>query len=118
MSKITGKEYPICDIFTSKFEYHIPSYQRPYAWEKEQAETLFDDLLDFYKNQPIDDNYFLAEVPRSIDYKKQRAREYPHLKEQMDMLWHLMDDGLLGDSVKQSSFYTTLKGVKDAYPKK
>ncbi|MBR6446227.1 MAG: DUF262 domain-containing protein [Prevotella sp.] len=62
MSKITGKEYPISDIFTSKFEYHIPSYQRPYAWEKEQAETLFDDLLDFYKNQPEDDNYFLGSI--------------------------------------------------------
>jgi uncharacterized protein with ParB-like and HNH nuclease domain len=62
MSKITGKEYPISDIFTSKFEYHIPSYQRPYAWEKEQAETLFDDLLDFYRNQPKDDNYFLGSI--------------------------------------------------------
>lgn len=62
MSKITGKEYPISDIFTSKFEYHIPSYQRPYAWEKEQAETLFDDLLDFYTNQPKDDNYFLGSI--------------------------------------------------------
>lgn len=62
MSKITGKEYPISDIFTSKFEYHIPSYQRPYAWEKEQAETLFDDLYDFYKNQPKDDNYFLGSI--------------------------------------------------------
>ena len=62
MGKITGKEYPISDIFTSKFEYHIPSYQRPYAWEKEQAETLFDDLLDFYKNQPKDDNYFLGSI--------------------------------------------------------
>lgn len=62
MSKITGKEYPISEIFTSKFEYHIPSYQRPYAWEKEQAETLFDDLLDFYKNQPKDDNYFLGSI--------------------------------------------------------
>ena len=62
MSKITGKEYPISDIFTSKFEYHIPTYQRPYAWEREQAETLFDDLLDFYKNQPKDDNYFLGSI--------------------------------------------------------
>lgn len=62
MSKITGKEYPISDIFTSKFEYHIPSYQRPYAWEKEQAETLFDDLLDFFKNQSKDDNYFLGSI--------------------------------------------------------
>ena len=62
MSKITGKEYPISDIFTSKFEYHIPSYQRPYSWEQEQAEILFDDLLDFYMNQPKDDNYFLGSI--------------------------------------------------------
>lgn len=62
MSKIIGKEYPISDIFTSKFEYHIPSYQRPYAWGKEQTETLFEDLLDFYKNQPKDDNYFLGSI--------------------------------------------------------
>lgn len=62
MSKITGKEYPISEIFTSKFEYHIPNYQRPYAWEKDQAEVLFDDLLDFYRNQPKDDNYFLGSI--------------------------------------------------------
>ena len=62
MSTIKGKEFPISGIFTSKFEYHIPSYQRPYAWEKEQAETLFDDLYDFYKNQPEDDNYFLGSI--------------------------------------------------------
>lgn len=62
MSKITGKEYPISGIFTKEFEYHIPSYQRPYAWEKEQAEVLFDDLLDFYRNAPSDDNYFLGSM--------------------------------------------------------
>ena len=76
MSKITGKEYPICDIFTSKFEYHIPSYQRPYAWEKEQAETLFDDLLDFYKNQPKDDNYFLGSIVLIKDDDENKPLSY------------------------------------------
>lgn len=62
----------------------------------------------------VDDNYFLAEVPRSIDYKKQRAREYPLLKEQMDMLWHAIDTDSLN---KESDFYKELKKVKDKYPK-
>ena len=62
----------------------------------------------------VDDNYFLAEIPRSIDYKKQRAREYPLLKEQMDMLWHAIDTDSLN---KDSDFYKELKKVKDKYPK-
>ena len=76
MSKITGKEYPISDIFTSKFEYHIPSYQRPYAWEKEQAETLFDDLLDFYNNQPKDDNYFLGSIVLIKDDDENKPKSF------------------------------------------
>ena len=62
----------------------------------------------------VDDNYFLAEIPRSIDYKKQRAREYPLLKEQMDMLWHAIDTDSLN---KESDFYKELKKVKEKYPK-
>lgn len=95
-------------------------------------------LKDFYKEDPqayadivaqanaehknieiVDNKLVLVEKePVVLGYRLLRAREYPQIREQMDMLWHLMDDGLLGDSVKQSSFYTTLKGVKDAYPKK
>lgn len=48
-SKITGKEYPLSKIFSEEFDYHIPPYQRPYAWTEEEAETLFDDLLDFFR---------------------------------------------------------------------
>lgn len=59
--KIEGKEYPLKTIFSSEFDYHMPSYQRPYAWTEEHTETLFDDLYDFYKTQK-DDNYFLGSV--------------------------------------------------------
>ena len=48
-SKITGKEYPLLKIFSSDFEYHIPAYQRPYAWTTEEAGILFDDLYEFYR---------------------------------------------------------------------
>ena len=61
MKKITGAEFPIMKIFSSEFDYHIPAYQRPYAWTEEEAGTLFDDLYDFYLTQE-DDNYFLGSI--------------------------------------------------------
>ena len=42
---------------------------------------------------------------------------YPIIKEQLDLLWHDIDDGKLGDTAKTSSFYTTIKNVKDSSPK-
>lgn len=60
-SKITGKEYPLLKIFSSDFEYHIPAYQRPYAWTTEETGILFDDLYEFYRTEPAD-NYFLGTV--------------------------------------------------------
>lgn len=60
-NKITGKEYPLSKIFSSDFEYHIPAYQRPYAWGVEQTETLFDDLYDFFQTEK-EDSYFLGSI--------------------------------------------------------
>ena len=40
MSEITGQEYPLLKILSSDFEYHIPAYQRPYAWTTEETNTL------------------------------------------------------------------------------
>ncbi|ENW26110.1 hypothetical protein F925_00594 [Acinetobacter lwoffii NCTC 5866 = CIP 64.10 = NIPH 512] len=59
--KISGAEYPLAKIFSSDFEYIIPSYQRPYAWETEQASVLFDDLYDFFQSD-IDEEYFLGSI--------------------------------------------------------
>lgn len=59
--KISGAEYPLAKIFSSEFDYFIPSYQRPYAWTTEEVTVLFDDLYDFYRNEE-DDNYFLGSI--------------------------------------------------------
>lgn len=47
-------------------------------------------------------------------YAENRAREYPAIGNQLDMLWHAMNDGT---AVKIEPFYTTIKAVKDKYPK-
>ena len=56
---ITGAERPLSKIFSSDFEYHIPQYQRPYAWTEEEAGILFDDLFEFFSTEE-EDNYFLG----------------------------------------------------------
>lgn len=62
MSEIKGYEHPLLKIFSSDFEYHIPAYQRPYAWTEEEAGTLFDDLYSFYQTESEDENYFLGSI--------------------------------------------------------
>ena len=59
--QISGAEYPLAKIFSSDFEYLIPSYQRPYAWTVDQSSELFDDLYDFYRTE-LDDGYFLGSI--------------------------------------------------------
>jgi hypothetical protein len=44
-------------------------------------------------------------------------RQYPDIKEQLDMLWHAVDTGLFGEDAKTSDFYTVIKSVKDTTPK-
>ena len=62
MSEINGHEYQLLKIFSSDFEYHIPAYQRPYAWTTEETNTLFDDLYGFYTSESADENYFLGSI--------------------------------------------------------
>lgn len=59
--KISGAEYPLAKIFSSDFDYSIPSYQRPYAWTEVQAGELFSDLYDFFLKEK-DDTYFLGSI--------------------------------------------------------
>ena len=64
--QIKGGEFPIGKIFSKEFVFRIPLYQRPYAWQQEQAEELLDDLLGFLGagTEPINDlnPYFLGSI--------------------------------------------------------
>lgn len=44
--------------------YVIPDFQRPYSWEREQCETLWDDLIVFFDaiQDDQEDKYFLGNV--------------------------------------------------------
>ena len=61
-TKIKGAEYPLSKIFSSDFDYEIPSYQRPYAWTEDEAGELFDDLYNFYMAEDEEEQYFLGSI--------------------------------------------------------
>lgn len=71
-NKITGKEYSLSKIFSADFEYHIPGYQRPYAWTEEETGILFDDLYEFFQTEAVD-NYFLGSIVLIKDENKPYA---------------------------------------------
>ena len=59
-----------------------------------------------------------AEIARiESDYESkqyQRNRKYPSIGEQLDMLWHAMDNN---EIPRANTFYTAIQTVKNAHPK-
>jgi hypothetical protein len=48
-------------------------------------------------------------------YDVKRSMEYPNLQEQLDMLWHeLNENGTLSNT---GEWFTTIDGIKKRYPK-
>jgi hypothetical protein len=61
--RIEAHERNIGDVFSDAYQFEIPPYQRPYAWEKEQAKELLADLIDALDNQETNGNlYFLGSI--------------------------------------------------------
>ena len=42
--------------------FQVPIYQRPYSWEDEEVEKLWEDLYGAYENQEENSNYFLGSI--------------------------------------------------------
>ena len=53
-------------------------------------------------------------IIHEVPYQELRGNHYPSIAEQMDMLWHAMDNGELP---KAEPFYSSIKDVKDRFAK-
>jgi hypothetical protein len=71
-------------------------------------------------NNNIDIDLELVQSRQSeleLDYQRkqyQRDRKYPPIGEQLDMIWHGMNNDI---SKRIEPFYSVIKSVKDSYPK-
>jgi hypothetical protein len=60
---IVAQERKLGDVFSDDYAFEIPAYQRPYAWEKEQAVDLLTDILAAMKDKSTSGGvYFLGSV--------------------------------------------------------
>jgi hypothetical protein len=66
-----------------------------------------------------DEDAFVEEVTGHVvplsRYKQ--VRKYPVIGEQLDVLWHDINNGVLGESAKESQWYKDIKEIKDTHPK-
>jgi Protein of unknown function DUF262/Protein of unknown function (DUF1524) len=60
LSLIEAHESKLNQIFSDDYAFEIPSYQRPYAWEEQQAQELLTDFIEAMENG--DDVYFLGSI--------------------------------------------------------
>ncbi|MEX0695748.1 MAG: DUF262 domain-containing HNH endonuclease family protein, partial [Rhodospirillales bacterium] len=61
--RLEAHEKTIASVFSEEYAFSIPSYQRPYAWEREQVEELIADLKDaMAPDSPSNGFYFLGSI--------------------------------------------------------
>jgi hypothetical protein len=63
LSPIEAHERTICEVLSDTYAFEIPSYQRPYAWELEQARELLSDVAAAMDNTAASGGiYFLGSI--------------------------------------------------------
>ncbi len=79
MSKLNVDQKTILSLFSDKnSEFLIPDYQRPYAWEEDQCQTLWDDIFSFaFPDNNCDkfdsnEEYFLGSIVTFANQSKKK----------------------------------------------
>ena len=76
----------------------------------------YDNILAEAKNQPVGEDLPESELAKfdAVVYKNRRREQYPPLGEQLDKLFHDIENGTLNTD---GEFFKVIKAVKDANPK-
>jgi hypothetical protein len=117
---ITTKYYTIFDKQTGEvlqsgsgtvemFNYVVDNLKSTEDYIEELADSQFD-LIDTI-TKTVQKN---ARPQPQKTYQEARQEIYPSVGEQLDMLWHAMDQNQIA---KAEPFYSTVKAVKMAVPK-
>ena len=71
METFKAEEKSIRNLFQEKISYKIPSYQRPYSWERDEVEKFCEDIILSFKNN---DEYLLSSIIL-VEHKKDKLYE-------------------------------------------
>jgi hypothetical protein len=97
------------DVIFSKYNTNFMGYSGNPPENKEQYQ-----VMQIWKDKSTAPTWeeLSADIEK-LRVKETRAKQYPAIGEQLDMLWHAIDSGSLD---KDSEFYKTLKAVKEQNP--
>lgn len=77
MSKLSIDQKTVMSLFQDKkADFLIPNFQRPYAWEETECQTLWDDIFEFafpgndYSKFDTDSEYYLGSI---VTYKNEET---------------------------------------------
>lgn len=54
---LNAEQKNLSNLFTGREQFIIPSYQRPYSWEFDQCQKLYDDIVAAYNEKR---DYFIG----------------------------------------------------------
>ena len=60
MAEINSEKIKIADIFSDRFQFKIPDFQRPLSWKKDNFEKLFEDIYSAFNEGQ--EEYFLGSI--------------------------------------------------------
>jgi len=94
--------------------------EEAFAFQAQAGEFVIEALADVEKDsvdpqtQQVIPGGRVVPPPPPLNYSQARRLAYPRVEEQLDMLWHAMDDD---PAARIEPFYSVIKMVKDAHPK-
>lgn len=87
---------------------------------EEEYQTIINEqstgrVIHVRNGKVVTEEYVLTEEQIARAYRNKRKTNYPEITEQLDMLWHMMDDETLPG--KGSEWYNIILDIKTKYPK-
>jgi len=104
----TGKIIQSGTCEESDFHLLIDSFPEKYIIQQKSNPEM--DIVDVANRTVV----YNIKPPELLNYSQARAISYPSITEQLDMLWYAMDTNQIQ---KAEPFYTTIKTIKELYPK-
>ena len=110
--KFKGKQYPVPGVDTA-----INTLRPGARWDL--SNTTFTRFEDDQGSEPPTWEEVQEEIKREVDiynyylYERSRETAYPHVKDQLDMLYHDIKSG----NLTNGTWVAAIEAVKEEYPK-
>lgn len=124
MEKIEAEHEYIKDLFDDENLFEIPSYQRPFSWEKENFEQLIDDIKESISLNLENDNkfnkyepYFLGSIIRLKSEQDDGHYKYSIIDGQQRLMSLVILIAVIRDLINEEQLQKELQGFIYQEPK-